>query len=227
MHMPTPTSLAFSVPRSAGPLPLHHATAGGFDPVQIAWIDPARPDDLDPAGDDPLAPLGQDAAVERGLHLRPWSPDDLGAYRALLDDARVWAHLPEPYPDPLDEGAAAALIALSSRLGTQIVRAAVCDGQPVGQVRLDLSAGPGTAELSYWLGAPFWGQGFGTALIAAAVTRAFGRRPDLLRLTAKVHPGNPASARALARAGFVPCAAPGAGFGGWNWFHLRRQAHRG
>ncbi len=222
MLMPTPTSLGISGPRSAGPMPVNGAPA--FDPVQIAWIDPSRPDDLDPAGDDPLAPLGEDAASRFGLGLRPWARGDLAAFRALLDDPRVWTHLPEPFPDPLDETRAAALLALANRLDSHVVRAVWLDGAPIGQVRLDLAAGPGAAEISYWLGAAHWGRGIASVLVAAAAGRAFGRMPGLVRLTAKVHPGNPASARVLAKAGFVPCAAPPGPFGHWRWLHLRRQS---
>ena len=224
MLMPTPTSLGISLPRSEGPLPMPAAGPVAFDPVQIAWLDPARPDDLDPAGDDALAPLAEDAARRRGLTLRPWLASDRAGLRARLDDPRVWAHLPEPYPDPLDDAAASALIRLANAVEGHIVRAVLCDGVPVGQVRLDFGAGPGVAELSYWLGAAHWGRGIGTALVAGTVARALARRPDLLRLTAKVHPENPASARLLDKAGFRPCPAPSDRFPGWRWFHLRRPS---
>lgn len=226
MHMPTPTSHAVSAPRSAGPQPLPTHARPAYDPAQLAWIDPARPDDLDPPGDDPLAGA-DDALARRGLTLRPWGPDDLTAFCARLDDGRVWAHLPEPRPQPFAAEQGAALLSIANRVPGHIVRAVVCDGEVLGQVRLDLSAGPGAAELSYWLGAAWWGQGFGSALVAGAAGRAFARMPDLLRLTAKVHPDNPASARVLAKAGFHPCPAPGTLWPDWRWFHLRRQDQRG
>jgi RimJ/RimL family protein N-acetyltransferase len=226
MHMPTPTSHAISAPRSAGPQPLPVTAAPAYDPAQTAWIDPTRPDDLDPQGEDPLAGA-DDALARRGLTLRPWAPDDLDAFCARLDDTRVWAYLPETRPDPFDPDQGAALIAIANRVPGHIVRAVLCDGEVLGQVRLDLGAGPGAAELSYWLGAAYWGQGFGSALVAGAAERAFARMPDLLRLTAKVHPDNPASARVLAKAGFRPCPAPGTLWPDWRWFHLRRQDHLG
>jgi RimJ/RimL family protein N-acetyltransferase len=227
MLMPTPTLLGISLPRSEGPLPLPVAGAVSYDPVQIAWLDPARPDDLDPAGDDPLAPLAEDAALRRGLTLRPWLAGDRDAFRALLDDPHVWAHLPEPYPAPLEEAGAAALIRLANGFEGHIVRAVISEGAPVGQVRLDLAAAPGAAEISYWLGAAHWGRGIGSALVAGTAARVFARRTDLVRLTAKVHPENPASARVLEKAGFRPCPGPTDRFPGWRWFHLRRQDLRG
>lgn len=223
MTMPTPTPVLCLPSRSAGPLPVTDDIPTAFDPVQIAWTDARRADDLDPDSDDPLG-FAQDALSRRGIELRPWSRGDLASFRALLDDPAVWEHLPEPYPAPLDEPAAAALIGLANALPDQLVRAALREGQPIGQVRLDLSPGRGMAELSYWLGRRFWGQGMGRALVAGTVRRAFSTMPGLLRLVAKVRPENPASARVLERAGFRRCpAAPLPGFDGWHWYGLRRQ----
>jgi len=235
MHMPTPTPVALHPLRSDGPRALIAADRPAYDPVHQAWISAERADDLDPAGDDPLR-AAADGLARRGLSLRPWTRDDLPAFRAALDDPAVWAHLPEPYPDPLDEPAAAALIALANGLDSHIVRAVVCDGVAVGQVRLDLSGsgaatgsatGAGTAELSYWLARSHWGQGMGRALVAGAARRALARMPDLLRLVAKVHPANAASARVLERAGFRPCAVQDPAFADWTWVALRRQDLRG
>ena len=223
MNMPTPTRVHLLAPRSVGLEPLSpHATAS-YDPAQIAWIDAERADDLDPDSDDPLA-AGADALARRGLSLRPWRRSDLQTFRVLLDDPEVWAHLPEPYPDPLDTESAAVLIGLANSLDAQLIRAALCDGIAVGQVRLDLSPANGTAEISYWLGRDYWAQGIGKALVAGTVRRACDRIPDLLKLVAKVKPENTASARLLRRAGFTACTTPPLpGFDDWHWFALRRQ----
>jgi 8-oxo-dGTP diphosphatase len=60
----------------------------------------------------------------------------------------------------------------------------------------------GTAELGYWLGRPYWGQGFGREAVAATV--AFGK--DILRLRtlqAVVYAENTASVAVLRGQGFV------------------------
>jgi RimJ/RimL family protein N-acetyltransferase len=228
MHMPTPTPVALHPLRSDGPRPLTDDARGAFDPVHQAWIDADRADDIDPDSGDPLR-AAPDALARRGLMLRPWSRVDVPAFRAILDDPVVWTHLPDPMPRPLDDLAAARLIGLANGLDSHVVRAVVCDGVPVGQVRLDFGIGNAgeVAEISYWLGRAHWGQGFGRALVAATARRAFARLPGLLRLVAKVHPANPASARILGRGGFRPCPAPVAAFAGWQWFALRRQELRG
>lgn len=210
-----------------------------YDPTAIAWRD-STSRALGARNDDILAPVlvsrdgaagGADDALQRaGLVLRPWLPFDLPAYHALLDDPQVWALLPEPYPDPLDLESARLLITTANTLPGNAVRALTRDGQPIGQLRLEWAAGKPRheAELSYWLGRAHWGGGAGSAMVAGAVARAFGNDPGLLRLTARVHPDNPASARALQKAGFSELAAPPAGRGvaGWRWFALRRQHRR-
>jgi RimJ/RimL family protein N-acetyltransferase len=228
MHMPTPTPVAMHPLRSDGPRPLADNARCAFDPVHQAWIDADRADDIDPDSSDPLR-AAPDTLALRGLMLRPWSKVDAPAFRAILDDPAVWAHLPDPMPHPLDDHVAARLIGLANGLDSHVVRAVLWDGVPVGQVRLDFGIGNASevAEISYWLGRAHWGQGFGRALVTAAARRAFARLPGLLRLVAKVHPDNPASARILGRGGFRRCPAPVATFAGWHWFALRRQELRG
>ena len=199
-----------------------------YDPVQIGWLDAALPDDLDPGTArprDPLAPLdGDDPLARAGLALHPWRLEDQPAFRALLDDAALWTHLPEPYPDPLDDPMARDLIIASNGLAHHAVRALWRGEAPVGQLRLEYRAQAFEAEISYWLGRAHWGRGLGGQLVRGAVLRAFGNDLSLLRLTAKVHPDNPASRRVLEGAGFSPIAAPVDGpHAGWLWFALRRQ----
>ncbi|MCC5986889.1 MAG: GNAT family N-acetyltransferase [Pararhodobacter sp.] len=207
------------------------AALRAFDPAAIAWVD-AGARALASHAEDILAPLrkSEDALQRAGLTLRAWLPDDLPEFRALLDDPQIWAWLPEPYPDPLDEDTARTLITAAGTLPHHVVRAVLSEGKPVGQLRLEWDDGGRNrreAEISYWLGQAFWGAGFGSAMVAGAVARAFGNDPALLRLVAKVHPENQASARLLQKVGFHELAAPpkGRGFADWRWFALRRQ-HR-
>ncbi|MFN3953077.1 MAG: GNAT family N-acetyltransferase [Pararhodobacter sp.] len=196
-----------------------------FDPVQIAWLDAALRDDLDPVLHDPLGALpGPDPLGQHGLALHPWRLADCAAFRALLDDAAVWLHLPEAYPAPLTEALAHDLIVGANTLAHHTVRALWNGAQPVGQVRLERAGTPHEAEISYWLGRAYWGQGLGSALVDGAAARAFGNDPALLRLVAKVHPANHASRRILERAGFVPGTPPdGSAHADWLWLALRRQ----
>ncbi len=59
-----------------------------------------------------------------------------------------------------------------------------------------------SAEIGYWLGEPFWGQGIATAALRAVTDHAFANH-DLARLEAHVFEWNPASMRVLEKVGYV------------------------
>ena len=57
------------------------------------------------------------------------------------------------------------------------------------------------AEIGYWLGVPYWGHGYATEAVRAAIDHAFGELGhDTLRAGARV--SNPASRRVLEKCGF-------------------------
>ena len=57
-------------------------------------------------------------------------------------------------------------------------------------------------EIGYWLAEPFRGRGLMTEIVKVFSDYLFETRPELVRLEAKVHSHNPASARVLEKAGF-------------------------
>ncbi|MBZ5535656.1 MAG: GNAT family N-acetyltransferase [Acidobacteriia bacterium] len=59
-----------------------------------------------------------------------------------------------------------------------------------------------SAEIGLWVGEPFWGKGIATLALKAATEYAFAHL-NLVRLYAGVFEWNPASARALEKAGYV------------------------
>ncbi len=65
-----------------------------------------------------------------------------------------------------------------------------------------LSDGEGSAEIGYWLGRPYWGQGFATEAAGALIAYAF-RNDACERLTCGHFLDNPASARVIEKLGFV------------------------
>ena len=58
------------------------------------------------------------------------------------------------------------------------------------------------AEIGYWLAKPYWGRGIMTAVVPRVCQYAFDEF-GLVKLTAHVFTGNPASARVLGKCGFV------------------------
>jgi RimJ/RimL family protein N-acetyltransferase len=71
------------------------------------------------------------------------------------------------------------------------------------------------AELGYWIGKPYWGLGYASEAVRALIIHAF-ERDGFDYLTVGHFTDNPASARVIAKFGFVPqgrqvrdCAARG------------------
>jgi RimJ/RimL family protein N-acetyltransferase len=73
-------------------------------------------------------------------------------------------------------------------------------GRFIGCAGLDTSKGNGL-ELGYWLGEPFWGQGFATESAHALVDLAFGES-QVAQITATCRLTNPASRRVIQKSGF-------------------------
>lgn len=182
-------------------------TPVAFDPVQIGWIaTDRRADTAQPCQRTPPAPLSwRIPPVTRALTFRQWHVSDVAIFRGLLNDPHIWEYMFEDWPGDISEDMALDLIAIASLAPHHTVRAALRDGIPIGQFRLAFDAlgtNPHKAEISYWLGRAHWGQGLGKALVAAATRQAFDSHAALRGIVAHVHPGNPASAKALAHAGY-------------------------
>lgn len=124
-----------------------------------------------PAGFPPLR-------AER-LMLRPLRPADAGALHRLVNDwevAKALARVPFPYPRPLADqwiAATAAQMATGEAWHLAIIDVATepragtgdgpDDGTLLGCVGLTLDRDRRGAELGYWVGRRFWGQGIGAA----------------------------------------------------------------
>ncbi|WMS44919.1 GNAT family N-acetyltransferase [Acuticoccus sp. MNP-M23] len=72
---------------------------------------------------------------------------------------------------------------------------------------LDLADEPGSAEIGYWLGMPYWGNGYGLEAVRRIVDHAFAH-PGVPAVRARYAGANAPSARILAKVGFTPVTAP-------------------
>lgn len=179
-----------------------NAIALAFDPVQQGWVtEDCLPDEAD---DDVALPGRADSQGPGALRFRPWTPEDVTEFRAMLDDAAVWTYLPETYPDPLDEETARTLIEISNISGHHDVCAIETQGEVVGQVRLafETTSGKERAEISYWIGRAHWGRGLASAAVAQFTDRGFRRHPKLTEIFAVVHADNTGSVRVVQKAGY-------------------------
>ncbi len=140
------------------------------------------------------------------LRLRPYVPEDAPTLMALAG-AREIADTTISVPHPFDDAAARDWIATHSDLWTRGAGAGYAlaeraDGTLVGSIVLrDVDREHRQAELSFWVGVPFWGRGYAHEAVEAVVDLAFGTL-DLNRLYAHHMVRNPASGRVLEKAGF-------------------------
>lgn len=137
--------------------------------------------------------------------LRTWRRGDEPSLVKNANNKKIWRNLRDVFPHPYTRRDAAGWITFcESAEGLPHNLAISVDGEAVGGVGIN----PGidvfrrTAEIGYWLGEAYWGQGIATDALRLMTGYAFSRF-DLLRLEAGVFSWNPASARVLEKAGFA------------------------
>jgi RimJ/RimL family protein N-acetyltransferase len=131
------------------------------------------------------------------IALRPAEPGDADRLLAWRNDPQTRAFAFNSGEVSLEEHTSW----LRSRLADPdcVLWVAEDDGVPVGQVRLDREGD--AAEVSITVAPEARGRGLAAAILDAAVDAARGH--DVARLLARILPGNVASERAFARAGFA------------------------
>jgi RimJ/RimL family protein N-acetyltransferase len=144
------------------------------------------------------------ALQTRRLRLRPPAPEDAAAIAVHADDlyvARMTTGLPHPY----SLAQAQAFIARTADLDPagEALFAIEAPGEGVVGVAGFHANDEAALELGYWLGRRFWGRGYMTEAVRAAMAWAggsWGRR----FVVSGCFVDNPASARVLIKAGFLP-----------------------
>jgi [ribosomal protein S5]-alanine N-acetyltransferase len=138
------------------------------------------------------------------LLLRPFTLADAKEVQRLAghrDIASTTAAIPHPY----DDGVAEQWIAMHQQRfeeGTWLNLAVTRDpdGALVGALGLRLEPEHDRAELGYWIGKPYWGQGYATEAARALVEYGF-ERLGLHRIYAYHFTRNPASGKVLQKIG--------------------------
>jgi len=141
------------------------------------------------------------------LFLRPGWPEEWEDLLTLIDDEEVVRNLARaPWPYTAEDAKAFAQLQSDRReherlLPNFFVTLPGSEGaRLIGSVGLSLVEGE--VNLGYWIGRPYWGQGYATEAARAIVSlaKALGHE----RLVASHFVDNPASGRVLRKLGFCP-----------------------
>ena len=140
------------------------------------------------------------------LHLRPLVTTDADALFAIFSDAavmRYWSTPPWAHRAQADELIAAETAAMATGQHLRLALARRDDGVLVGTCSLfAFHAASRRAEIGYALARAEWGAGLMAEALDALVAYAF-EDLRLHRLEADIDPRNTASAKSLARLGFI------------------------
>lgn len=137
------------------------------------------------------------------VSLEPWAPEHREMLVREANDERVAYYMSDLFPHPYTLEDADWWIGRCADEDPPLNFTIVVDGRVAGGVgavpRTDILTG--TAELGWWIGSRWWGQGI-TAVAIRGVTRHFFEDLGIHRVEAEVMAPNRASARVAEKAGF-------------------------
>ena len=139
----------------------------------------------------------------KSYELRPWRLSDCRSLAEYADNIRVWNNLRDGFPSPYTEEDAREYIESTLSKGCVQDFAIVIDGKAIGGIGFipQSDVERYSAEIGYWLGEPYWGQGIMSGIVFRFVEYIF-TTTELVRLYASVFDYNTASRRVLEKCGF-------------------------
>lgn len=136
--------------------------------------------------------------------IRPWQHGDEASLARHANNRNVWRNLRDTFPHPYTLKDAEAWIETASAENPPRNFAIVVEGEAAGGIGLMLKNDVyrGTAEIGYWLGEKYWGQGIMTEVVRKITDHLFANF-SVHRIQAGVYEWNPASMRVLEKAGYA------------------------
>lgn len=150
------------------------------------------------------------------VSLRPLLLKDTPRLARYAGDPLVSRYLRSQLPQPYELAHAVSFYEtceLNEQDGISLTRAILADGTFCGCISamFAFDARACSAELGYWIGRPYWGQGIAGQAIEQMADLVFGQFAQVHRLYCSIFAENIASIRAVQKAGFAlratfPCA---------------------
>ena len=139
------------------------------------------------------------------LTIRKWRIDDKSDLAMILNNPKVLNNLRDGLPYPYTENDAEDFIRamLSADKDNTFAFARTLDDKAIGSIGLfrQDNIHCKTAEMGYYIGEPYWGNGYMTNAIKQVCEYVF-EKTDIIRIYAEPFAHNIASYRALEKAGF-------------------------
>ena len=138
------------------------------------------------------------------LILRPWHKTDAEQLAKIANNYNIAKFMMNQFPHPYTIENADAFIEMATKNSPTNILAIDVNGIAVGGIGVHLQTDIycKNAELGYWLGEEYWGQGYITHAIEQMIQYAFNSF-DIDRIYAKPFGSNIASQRVLEKTGFV------------------------
>lgn len=138
------------------------------------------------------------------ISLRPWSLNDLDQLISLANNAKIASNLTNAFPHPYTEEAGKNFISMSLSGDPIHIMAIDIDGIAIGAIGVHQQADifSRNAELGYWIGEPYWGNGWVTKAISLMTDYAF-HKFDIDRIFARPFGSNIASQKALEKNNYI------------------------
>lgn len=137
--------------------------------------------------------------------IREWRLEDKNQLAAMLNNKNILNNLRDglPYPYTVKDAKEYITAMLSADKAKTFAFAIVANDVVVGSIgvfRCD-NIHSRTAEMGYYIGEPYWGNGLGTSAVKQVCKYIF-ERTDIIRIFAEPFAYNTASCRILEKAGF-------------------------
>jgi RimJ/RimL family protein N-acetyltransferase len=138
------------------------------------------------------------------LKLKTLKPSDKTKMAILANNKKIWGNVRDGFGHPYSEKNAEDFIGRQANNDTEKVFAIEFDGELCGLVGLIFQKDiyRKSAEIGYWIGQPYWGQGIATKAVGLLVDHAFDELA-MARLYAGVFEYNIGSMRVLEKNGFL------------------------
>jgi len=138
--------------------------------------------------------------------LRKWKPEDAASILEYANNEKITAALRNAFPHPytLEDAKAYIRACIEKGEDRQVTRVILVNGHAAGSIGMFFGTDvyEKSAELGYWLGEPFWGQGIISEAVIRMCRYVFAKY-DIERIFAEPFVGNRASRHVLEKAGFT------------------------